>query len=789
MKWFRWTSLLAILVSAPVFAEEVTIQGTEEADRKKLSDGIVRFEQGSSNLTEASLQTLDRIEGYIKKNSAGGILIVGHTDRHGSARLNRTLSKKRADVVKRALIKRGISSSRLSVIGLGYQEPLSTEKSEKADELNRRVELWVGTREAIAYVSWVRKQVEAKKPAAAGWDPAQIKMSLRKLFRVRTVGQRSAGEITFKVGNRLYLGPESLMVLYGLEKKSKRRKRKVSEITLEEGSLFAQLAERERKPMEVATKAARFRIFSRKTRLDYKEKGARSTVSVYDGKADVSAQGSSVQVKKGFGTRVKVGQAPEEPRRLLPPPAWGGGPFKGPAGALEVRWQPGEGAAQTIIEVFSPDDQKMERPLRTFHFEGQSGKLDLEPGNYRLRATSVDDREVVGLPSAPVDASVVPALVGADGQPLVSEGGVIKLPKPGVFKLPKLQGIKLSWTHNGDPITSDSVVLGPGRHRLSWHMANGQGASEVLQVEVASLQMKLESVSEPVYKDGLWRRRAVVKVFDGKGKGVPGLGLVIRKGASADMILGVSEPTSPDGPMADCRCIPSAFLPKAEDLGDGQYAFEDAQATTMFSVSQVSVIDAESRTARTIQLPAALVVDPASTAGPPPESGADFRSTWHIGGMVGAQLAAEPSIAPAFALQGGLTLLGKHDYVRLNLGLEVGLITGSMESGGVTGRLLIVPILARLDVGFQLSILRPYIGGEGGLSVLTFSADEGSPNINPNTVQPAYNGLLGLGFSILAGEVFVEGRIGLLGIQGTALDAQLGGPTVMLGYRWSPPVD
>ena len=122
----------------------------------------------------------------------------------------------------------------------------------------------------------------------------------------------------------------------------------------------------------------------------------------------------------------------------------------------------------------------------------------------------------------------------------------------------------------------------------------------------------------------------------------------------------------------------------------------------------------------------------------------------------------------------------------MNLGADVGFTTGPLDTGGVSGRLMVLPVMARLDVAFALSILRPYLGAAGGLSWVRFQPDEGSPSINPSAVQPAYNVLAGLGLTALGGELFIEGRLGPLGLRGTALEASLGGPTVMVGYRWSP---
>jgi len=67
--------------------------------------------------------------------------IQGHTDNRGSAKYNKKLSGKRARAVMEYLVKKGISSDRLSAVGYGFSMPAATNTTAEGRAMNRRVEL------------------------------------------------------------------------------------------------------------------------------------------------------------------------------------------------------------------------------------------------------------------------------------------------------------------------------------------------------------------------------------------------------------------------------------------------------------------------------------------------------------------------------------------------------------------------------------------------------------------------------------------------------------------------
>lgn len=70
--------------------------------------------------------------------------VSGHTDTSGSAEHNRELSQKRAAVMKRELVKKGLADSEIEVVGMGAERPLVKRDDTPAKKAkNRRYEVRV----------------------------------------------------------------------------------------------------------------------------------------------------------------------------------------------------------------------------------------------------------------------------------------------------------------------------------------------------------------------------------------------------------------------------------------------------------------------------------------------------------------------------------------------------------------------------------------------------------------------------------------------------------------------
>lgn len=105
--------------------------------------GRISFKPASEDLTEDSFAVLDGLYDVIRRCPTLQIVIAGHTGSDGTARWNRTLSRKRAEAVKDYLEDKGIAPHRMSAIGYGEARPLVPNDTPENRARNTRIELSV----------------------------------------------------------------------------------------------------------------------------------------------------------------------------------------------------------------------------------------------------------------------------------------------------------------------------------------------------------------------------------------------------------------------------------------------------------------------------------------------------------------------------------------------------------------------------------------------------------------------------------------------------------------------
>ena len=103
--------------------------------------GKILFETGSARIHRRSEPLLDDIAQALKEHPELNVVRVeGNTDNVGDAAMNQRLSEARANSVKEALVRRGISSGRLETRGYGETKPVAPNRSPAGRARNRRVE-------------------------------------------------------------------------------------------------------------------------------------------------------------------------------------------------------------------------------------------------------------------------------------------------------------------------------------------------------------------------------------------------------------------------------------------------------------------------------------------------------------------------------------------------------------------------------------------------------------------------------------------------------------------------
>jgi outer membrane protein OmpA-like peptidoglycan-associated protein len=101
----------------------------------------LEFETGKDIIKEVSIPSLTELAVVLKKKSAWGLQISGHTDNVGDDQKNLILSKKRAEAVKNFMISQGIDASRLSTLYFGETMPIASNDTPEGRQKNRRVEM------------------------------------------------------------------------------------------------------------------------------------------------------------------------------------------------------------------------------------------------------------------------------------------------------------------------------------------------------------------------------------------------------------------------------------------------------------------------------------------------------------------------------------------------------------------------------------------------------------------------------------------------------------------------
>jgi len=101
------------------------------------------FVEGKDEFTDESKRTLDGILAAIAQRPVPDLLVIGHTDKVGTDAYNDALSRQRAEVVRKALLARGIAQDNVVAIGRGKREPIVPTADGVAEARNRRVEIQV----------------------------------------------------------------------------------------------------------------------------------------------------------------------------------------------------------------------------------------------------------------------------------------------------------------------------------------------------------------------------------------------------------------------------------------------------------------------------------------------------------------------------------------------------------------------------------------------------------------------------------------------------------------------
>jgi|GEM_PF-6097069 len=192
---------------------EAKIKGMNEKDKQKAfqSQAIYKavvpaqFASGSSKLTPKMKSFFYDVAKAYKKDGIRKVMIVGHADSQGDARMNQRLSESRAKAVAQAFMSVGYPASGIYYQGAGESEPIADNSSQKGRAENRRVEVIdAGTSQGLAM---------AKRYSIAESGAAMKKVKPKhaaKTERIEVAKNLSGTDVILPFHGELYNGQQLL---------------------------------------------------------------------------------------------------------------------------------------------------------------------------------------------------------------------------------------------------------------------------------------------------------------------------------------------------------------------------------------------------------------------------------------------------------------------------------------------------------------------------------------------------------------------------------------------------
>ncbi|WP_257458607.1 FecR domain-containing protein [Archangium lipolyticum] len=369
-----------------------------------------------------------------------------------------------------------------------------------------------------ARLTFIKPEVNAKRAGKVEWREANTGQGLWRLDSVNTLREAGA-EVTFRDLTRLQMNENALVVIYGKATQAADKVKKSGAVELLQGELNVSLAELRGEPVGVQMPAAMVAARSKDLHVGV-DAQQMSRVSVFDGQAEVSAKGQSVQVPKDHGTRVAKGQLPEKPRPLPEAPSWASGTrsvrllLDDKGVDEELAWAPVKEAASYRVEL-ARDERFNDRVHgETVQAAGEGLKSmarALGPGRYFARVRAMDAVGLLGKASAVRQVEVL--------RVKTERGSVTPQGIQGALRVDfSVEGAEsLDFLLDGAPTTHPVRVEGVGAHTLEL-LPRGVPDARPEKLTITVSPPRVEVDLEPVA--GAFRVK--VLVLDERGRPLDG---------------------------------------------------------------------------------------------------------------------------------------------------------------------------------------------------------------------------------------------------------------------------
>jgi peptidoglycan-associated lipoprotein len=114
-------------------------------DSQTLQGRTVYFGSGRASLNAEAKRKVAEVGSFLRGNVSAAVRVEGHCDDRGSTEHNRWLGNRRAEAVRKELIRAGIEPVRIDTISFGEDRPVAPGHEKEARRKNRRAEFVILT--------------------------------------------------------------------------------------------------------------------------------------------------------------------------------------------------------------------------------------------------------------------------------------------------------------------------------------------------------------------------------------------------------------------------------------------------------------------------------------------------------------------------------------------------------------------------------------------------------------------------------------------------------------------